>query len=426
KLKAKTVLEDKSENEQTKQLRSDEQQPTKKILHLKKAIRTCRDLIVRKRDSERIPGMVVGVSVNGKNVWIQGFGYADIETGAKCTENTVMRIASLSKCITMLLVGKLVDEGKIDLNESIYRYLKQHKFPQKFWKDEKVDITVRQLASHLGGIRHYTKENDASISDSDCAEFYLNKPFTNVIESLNIFKDDDLLSKPGTKFRYTTHGYTLLSAVVEQVLPKGETFGKYLTDKICRKDLGMFSTFLDESEPIIFNRAKGYRNRTKLINAPFVDNSYKWAGGGLLSNIPDILKFANVMLYSLKGGRDGIPGYLKKSTVETLWTPIELANIYPNKDFGQWMFYGLGWIVVKNATPKHAACLSPPFRDMIFHDGGAIGFSSYLLIIPEHEIVVAVICNVEKCRGLDKLSLSIAKAFSENIKDIKNDTIIEL
>lgn len=95
--------------------------------------------------------------------------------------------------MTMLFLGKLIEEGKIDLDKSIYEYV-HDKFPQKYYENKKVDITLRELVSHLSGIRHYKEKGPDEQWPSD---FLIDEKFQSVYESLNVFKNDDLLSKPG-------------------------------------------------------------------------------------------------------------------------------------------------------------------------------------------------------------------------------------
>ena len=94
--------------------------------------------------------------------------------------------------------------------------------------------------------------------------------FNPEIQNFKVFKEDDLLSKPGEEFNYTTHGFTLLSAAIESI--SGEKFTKHM--KKLFKDLGLSHTYLDENEPIIPNRAKFYdRNEDhELKNVLCVDN----------------------------------------------------------------------------------------------------------------------------------------------------------
>lgn len=386
----------------------------------KKAIRESKSLVSRFMTEKNIPGLVIGVSFRGQDVWVKGFGFSNLELANKCTPETVMRIASISKSVTMLLVAKLLEEGKLDLDKSIYSYLKPEQFPHKKWDGKPTDITLRQLVSHLGGIRHYKMPNDngSNTSEFDQKEYYLRQSFADVYEALTLFKDDDLISAPGTAFNYTTHGFTLISAVVQSVLPSGEDFGNFLVKRILRQDLGMYNTFLDQNDPLIRDRANYYflNKNHVLTNAPFVDNSYKYAGGGLLSSIPDLLTFGRVMMYSFLGGIPGVPassGYLKRETVDQMWTPaaVQGKTFYSNK-FSRFFSYGMGWAVLRTNSPtvSKAACSPPPFSTAAYHAGGAVGASSAILILPEEEVVVAVFCNLQEVNLLD-LSCSVAQKF---------------
>lgn len=115
--------------------------------------------------------MVVAVSVNGVQAWAEGFGYSDVEQLTPCTKDTVMRIASISKTVTAVIAAKLVDEGKLNLDqpvqarsrllrtEMLYIHFRLQKyvadFPEKTFEGKKVTITPRHLLSHTSGIRHY-------------------------------------------------------------------------------------------------------------------------------------------------------------------------------------------------------------------------------------------------------------------------------
>ncbi|ETN79912.1 hypothetical protein NECAME_09522 [Necator americanus] len=103
-----------------------------------------------------IPGLSVGVTVNGHVVWREGFGFANLESGSRCTEDTVMRIASISKPITAAIAARLIQDGKLDLEKPIQDYLPD--FPEKKYEGKPVTISLRQLLSHTAGIRHYKKE----------------------------------------------------------------------------------------------------------------------------------------------------------------------------------------------------------------------------------------------------------------------------
>ncbi|KAM5176876.1 serine beta-lactamase-like protein LACTB, mitochondrial isoform 3-T3 [Callospermophilus lateralis] len=215
-----------------------------------RAIESSRDLLHRIKDEVGAPGIVVGVSVDGKEVWSEGLGYADVENRVPCKPETVMRIASISKSLTMVALAKLWEAGKLDLDVPVQHYVPE--FPEKEYEGEKVSVTTRLLISHLSGIRHYEKDmkkvkeekaykalkmmkgtmaseqekelkekgsksnekNDFSKAKSEqdneskCrkhgkkkndfeqGELYLKEKFENSIESLKLFKNDPLFFKP--------------------------------------------------------------------------------------------------------------------------------------------------------------------------------------------------------------------------------------
>ncbi len=144
-----------------------------------------------------------------------GVGFADVENGVRMTPKTIMRIASISKSLTSAAIGLLHERGKLDLDCPIQKYLPDIKFcpppsernsPNEENKDagnhqalkgeQELGITVRMLSGHLAGIRHYKGE-----------EFLSSKRYSNVKESLAIFKDDPLVCMPGEKYNYTTFGW---------------------------------------------------------------------------------------------------------------------------------------------------------------------------------------------------------------------------
>ncbi|NXA10769.1 LACTB protein, partial [Sapayoa aenigma] len=341
-----------------------------------------------------------------------------------------------------------------------------------------VTITTRLLVSHLSGIRHYEKdiakvkeekekanralkltkphqdreqkekegkgtektdsvkarrEHDSETKSRNSKpgrrdkefeqeEYYLKEKFESVIDSLKIFKNDPLFFKPGDQFLYSTYGFTLLSAVVERA--SGQKFTDYMLKMF--RDLDMLSTVLDDNEAMIYNRARCYvyNKKGRLVNAPYVDNSYKWAGGGFLSSVGDLLKFGNALLYSYQASQfknsagQLLPGYLKPDTVAMMWTPVPKTEVSWDRD-GK---YAMAWAVVEKK--QECGCCRQQ-RHYASHTGGAVGASSVLLILPEElepgaagaqpeapprGVVVAVVCNMQSV-SLGSTALKIAREF---------------
>ncbi|XP_028307329.1 serine beta-lactamase-like protein LACTB, mitochondrial isoform X3 [Gouania willdenowi] len=422
------------------------------------------DITRMKRDKAEVgaPGMVVGVSVDGAQVWSEGIGYADLENRVPCTPQTVMRIASISKPLTSAAAARLCEEGKLDLDAPVQKYLPD--FPQKQFDGKDVTITPRMILSHLSGIRHYEKDarkvkedkekakrllkaqvkeqeeksstNDQGKSTSDQnskdgpgkkkefeqEEYYIKDSYESVTQALELFKDDPLIFRPGSTFLYSTHAFTLLSAVMEQAA------GQHFLDLMMSmfRELGMLHTVPDENEPIVYHRARFYHfnKKGRVVNCRYVDNSYKWAGGGFLSTVGDLLLFGNVLLYSyqmaqLKDTQDLLPGFLKPQTATQLWTPVDRTEASWDKDG----LYGQGWLVVEKLQ-KFGQCRKR--RYYVSHTGGAVGASSVLLVLPSEEIkqcqdkppvlpqgvVVTIITNMQSV-GLNNTALKIAQEFEK-------------
>src|SRR6266851_8062752 len=149
-----------------------------------------------------VPGIGAAVVLEGEPVWSAGFGMADLEDSAPATSSTLFRLGSISKSLTAIAVLQLWERGKLDLDAPVQKYCPA--FPRKEWP-----LTPRELLGHLGGIRHYHPDGKGDIPEDSA------RHFASMEESLQIFAADPLVAKPGTKFNYSTYGYTLLGCVLE-------------------------------------------------------------------------------------------------------------------------------------------------------------------------------------------------------------------
>jgi len=295
-----------------------------------------------------IPGFNVAVAIDGKIVYSEAFGYADLEQRVPAWQITKFRIGSVSKPLTSAALMRLVEQGKIDLDAPIQKYVPT--FP-----DKGALITPRMLAGHLGGIRHY-KDGEP---DSQ-------KHYDSVVDGLERFKDDPLVVPPGTKFSYSSFGYNLLSAAIEAAA--GQRFLDFEQEQVFTA-LGLLNTTADQPADIIPQRARFYSGTKgkSTQNAMFVDNSYKWAGGGFISTSEDLARFGSALLQ---------PGYLKAESLKLLFTPQKTKD-------GKETRYGMGWFIGKSASGKRT----------FEHSGGSVGGSSELILYPDSHLVVAFICN---------------------------------
>lgn len=313
---------------------------------------------------QNIPGLSVAVVTERKLRWSNGYGLADLENYVPAKAATVYRLGSISKTITAVAVMQLAEQGKLNLDAPIQTYCPA--FPAKQWP-----VTARQLLGHLAGVRHYKSE----------AEFDSTRHFNSVAEGLEMFKDDPLLFEPGTKYAYTTHGFTVLGCAVEGA--SGMKFSDYVRARIF-VPAGMSRMRVDEVAEIIPNRAQGYIKASdgSLRNSALSDTSYKIPGGGFCSTAEDLARFA----IAVQTG-----ALVKAETLAQMWTRQKTRD-------GNETTYGLGWQLGGHNGLKDVS-----------HGGAQQRVSTYLYMIPEKGLAVVVMANLENVGGsLNKLTRQIA------------------
>lgn len=332
------------------------------------AVVYARTMLDAMRIARGVPGLSAAVGIDGRIVFAEGFGWADVENRVPVTADTKFRVGSVSKPLTAAAMALLVERGQLNLDAPVQEYVPT--FPRKRWP-----VSSRLVAGHLAGIRHYNGE-----------EFLIREHYDSVLEGLTIFADDSLLFEPGERFRYSSYGWNLLSAVVEGA--SGEEFLAFMDGEVF-EPLGMMSTVADQVDSIIPDRTRFYEvaNDGRVYNSPYVDNSYKWAGGGFLSTPSDLVRFGMAHL-------DG--SFLDAETLEQLWTSQRTTD-------GEETDNGIGWFLGTTAVGAPA----------ISHGGGSIGGVTYLLLLPEEGVVAALTANTSQGLGLHRAAFLLADAFRD-------------
>lgn len=331
------------------------------------SIEQARDIVLEIMEGD-IPGFSIAVGVYPNLVWAEGFGYANVEHRVPVTPLTKFRIGSVSKPMTTVALGLLVEQGKIDLDAPIQKYLPS--FPAK----PEGTITSRLLAAHQAGIRHYRPDGSDNL---------IMKHYEEVVDALEIFANDPLKFAPGTDYSYSSHGYNLLSAVMQEAA--GVPFLELMRTAVWGP-MELQNTVADHTDYIIENRASPYSRRSDgtFRNGPYVDNSYKWAGGGFLSTPSDLVKFG----FAVMNG-----GFLKPETLEMLVTPLTPGS-------GKKTNYGLGW---RTDTEDNG-------RTWIGHGGGSVGGTTVFQTNAESGVVIATTCNLSGARYANRIA-EIANLF---------------
>ncbi|HTS13352.1 MAG TPA: serine hydrolase domain-containing protein [Candidatus Limnocylindrales bacterium] len=305
------------------------------------------------------PGISVAVLENGEETWSSGFGMADLENFVPATPSTLYRLGSISKSVTATATMELWERGKLDLDAPVQKYCPS--FPQKQWP-----ITTRELLGHLGGIRHYRVSEGRPIEED--AEVNNTKHFDDPIAGgLQFFAGDPLVDQPGTKFHYSTQGYTLVGCAIEGA--SGEKYADFVTENVFRP-ARMNVSQDDDHYRIIQHRTRFYQKEKSgaVENADFLDSSYKIPGGGWLSSADDMAKFGAALL------NDRL---MKRATRDMMWTSEKTAD-------GKATGYGFGWgIGTIDGVPE------------VSHSGGQQGTSTYIILAPERRAGAVVLINME-------------------------------
>lgn len=228
------------------------------------------------------------------------YGLANRAFGASNHNDTKYKIASITKLFTSTLILKLRDEGKIDLDSTINRYL------PKYSGEAADKVTVRQLLNHTSGMNNADKD----ASPEKGIAHYQTPMTTDAL--LERFYSGPPVAKPGTAFDYNNGDYIVLGKIIEAI--EGKTFDTVLAERILQP-LNMRSSGMLQQARIVENLADTYFFRddlNSLVNdlPVYMENWY--ASGAMFSTTDDLLKFANA-LYGNK--------ILSRSSLEALVTP---------------------------------------------------------------------------------------------------------
>jgi CubicO group peptidase (beta-lactamase class C family) len=245
------------------------------------------------------------VEENGTILYQQSFGIADRAFLVPVQNDTLFKIASITKAFTSVLVLRLFEEGKIDLEQPIVKYLPAYS------GEAGTVSTIHELLNHTSGMQNI----DAGLTSYDDAvkrgmEHY-QLPFTTE-QMMNRFCSGKLVHEPGKAFDYNNCDYILLGKIVERI--EGKRFDDVLAERILRP-LGMASTGLLYQAQVVRDLAPTYftadKGQTFVNDLPvYVENWF--AAGAMYSKASDLLSFANA-LYGFK--------LLKPATLDLMLTP---------------------------------------------------------------------------------------------------------
>jgi CubicO group peptidase (beta-lactamase class C family) len=307
-----------------------------------------------------IPGVSIAIVEEGKTTWTKAYGYADLKSGRKMTTDTYLRVQSISKSVTAWGVMKLVEEGKIDLEMPVSRYLRKWNLPESDFSEEKV--TIRQLLSHTAGMPL-----------GDFFNFYSpqEKGIPSLEESLS--KEAVLFQEPGSSFFYSNTGFNFLELLIEEVT--GRDFSEYMEQEILTP-LGMFQSSFVWRETFDPEIPIGYGLTGNAVPVYVYPEK---GSGGLFASVGDIATFVSASMPAFFSGQQ----VLKPSTINQLQTPkVEGLGMY-SLVFDS---YGFGHYIDELPDGKQA----------ISHGGQGTGWMTQFYAVPETGDGIVILTNSQR------------------------------
>jgi CubicO group peptidase (beta-lactamase class C family) len=324
------------------------------------------------------------IAEKGKIIYAKSFGYANVENKKPLTQDTIFLIGSVAKTFTAAAVMKLREQSKLNLDDSITKYL-----PELSYKN----VTLRHLLTHTSGLLEYQSEEIIKeIAGKGVNNAELVKVFARLSPKQKF--------EPGTRWEYSNTNYILLALVVEKV--SGKSFPQFVGENIFAP-AGMTSSFVSISnvpETLKKEVASGYRFTNPLATAPVDVNTLEGArrayatkknlygAGNVYSTTRDLLKFHQ----ALQRGK-----ILNKQSLSEMYSPARLTTGADYKPFARTNYLSkdaLGWFVADDESGKIA-----------YHPGGDIGYVSYLLRNTTKDQSVIVLSNIEGLRHYTPTSL---------------------
>jgi CubicO group peptidase (beta-lactamase class C family) len=318
--------------------------------------------IPRSMKKHDIKGVAIGLIHDGEVVYLKGFGFADSEQETPVTENTIFQVASISKSVTAWGIMNLVEEGKLDLDEPVSKYLTRWTLPASTY--DASGVTIRRLLSHTSGIAHV----------GGYAGFGPDEPLQTLEESLSSAKDAfgegvRIVRQPGTRIEYSGGAYTLLQLVIEEVT--GVPFEEYMLNEVLIP-LGMnqsgfiLDPAMEENLSVVYGK-----NGKPTSSRSFTAKS----AAGLYTTVHDLSAWAAAMIPSDRNSQGG--SVLHPDTVQLMFIPQTEVNNPLN--------YGLGYMV-QNVL----------FTNLteVFHTGTNLpGWCSVVSTIPEKGEGIVIMTN---------------------------------
>jgi CubicO group peptidase (beta-lactamase class C family) len=256
-------------------------------------------------------GLAVGVVRNGSLDFFQAHGVADIASNTPITEDTVFRVASITKTFTAIAVMQLWEQGLVDLDAPTTDYLRAYRLIPV--QPSCRPATPRHLLTHTAGVGEVAHASGVFQPPEFGESVKLGQPVPSLVEYYR--RGLRIVAEPGTRFIYNNHGPATVGQIVEDV--SGQPLDGYLRENVF-EPLGMANTDLVRSERLQSRLATGYTLRSSCPKAVTDFEMITTGAGAAYSTPADMARYVGALL---GGGANQHGSVLKPDTLATMFEP---------------------------------------------------------------------------------------------------------
>jgi CubicO group peptidase (beta-lactamase class C family) len=308
--------------------------------------------IKRELVEQDVPSLAVAVARNGKIIWEEGFGWADREKRISATEHTMYSLASISKPITATGLMVLVERGLVDLDKPINDYLGEAKLNGRAF--DASGATVRLVANHTAGLPlHYQF-------------FYRDEPYRRPAMDETIRRYANLVTPPGERSQYSNLGYGIIDFVLERV--SGKSYPVFMREEVFLP-LGLTRMSVHIGPGLEEFTATRYNPEGEPY--PFYDFDHP-GGSAVFSSAHDLVRFG---MFHLKNHLADQRQIISDESIDEMHVPTASEE--------EGSGYGIGWS--SHTNDKGLRTVS--------HSGGMGGVRTNLILLPDQNAAVVVLCN---------------------------------
>ncbi len=343
------------------------------------------DLVQNTLKTFDVPGMSVGIIKDGKVVYSKGHGLASLTTKQGMNDNTLVGIASNSKAFTAVALAILADEGKLNWDDKVTKHIPEFKMYDAYASQE---VTVKDLITHRAGL---------GLGQGDLMFFPEGgtQTIADIVHNVRYLK-------PKNSFRNKMDYNNIMFIVAGEVITRisGLSWAEFIEQRIM-KPVGMQQSFGS------YNRAKHISNKIdahapvngKAIQVPHDWNETANAAGGIMSNVTDMLTWADFLMngFTTKDGKK----LVSDKQIQQLWqiqmpSTVALKNPYDTQHYG----YGLGWFISDVKGHKQ-----------VQHSGGLIGTVTLFTLIPDLKLGIVVLTNQQSGAAFNTITNAVKDAY---------------